>query len=60
MMKLFSAVQRLTKDRKGQDLIEYALLGGTFAVVIGAIFPPTIMPNVSSIFSKVVSSFNAS
>ncbi len=60
MIKLFSLLQRLAADRKGQDMIEYALLAATFAVVIGAIFPPTIMPGVSTIFSKVVSSFNAS
>jgi Flp pilus assembly pilin Flp len=41
-------------------MIEYALLAGMIAVVIGAMFPQTIMPSVSTIFSKVESSFNAS
>jgi Flp pilus assembly pilin Flp len=36
----------------GQDLIEYALMAGFVAVAAGAIFPATLMPSVSTIFSK--------
>jgi pilus assembly protein Flp/PilA len=46
------AAQKLRTDRRGQDLIEYALIGGFVAVAAGAIFPTTLMPSVSSIFSK--------
>lgn len=57
---LYLVSRKFIQDRRGQDMIEYALLAASFAVVVGAIFPPGIMPSVSSIFSKVVSSFNAS
>ena len=60
LLHLYISTKGFTRDRRGQDLIEYALLGATFAVVAGAIFPPSIMPGVSAIFSKVVSCFNAS
>jgi pilus assembly protein Flp/PilA len=42
-----------SKDTRGQDLIEYALMAGFVAVAGGAIFPTTLMPAVSTIFSKV-------
>lgn len=53
-------LQTLWTDRKGQDLIEYALLAAAIAVVVAGFLPPAIMPSISSIFSKVVSGFNAS
>jgi len=48
-----AAALRLIGNRRGQDLIEYALIGGFVAVAAGAIFPTTLMPDVSYIFSKV-------
>jgi len=50
----------MVRDRKGQDLVEYALMAASFAVAVGAVFPKTIGPNISTIFSKVVSILNAS
>jgi len=44
-------------NTRGQDLIEYALLAGFVAVAAGAIFPTTLMPNVSMIFSKLADLF---
>jgi len=38
-------------------MIEYALMAGFVAVAAGAIFPATLMPGVSSIFSKLGSYF---
>jgi Flp pilus assembly pilin Flp len=55
MQKVYRAAQRLWKAQKGQDLIEYALMAGFVAVAAGAIFPTTVMPTVSGIFSKVSS-----
>ena len=49
-------VSRLLADVRAQDLIEYALMAGFVAVAGGAIFPATIVPGISSIFSKIVSS----
>ena len=45
--------QRLAKDQRGQDMIEYALLGGFVAVVVAAFFPTQIGPNITMVFSKV-------
>jgi len=41
-------------------MIEYALLAAALAVVVAGFLPPTIMPAVSTIFSKVISGFQAS
>lgn len=50
-MKLIWAI-RLWKDRRGQDLIEYALMAGFVAVAAGAILP-NISSQITTIFSKV-------
>jgi Flp pilus assembly pilin Flp len=53
MAKLYNAVHRIWTDARGQDLLEYALIAGFVAVAAGAIFPTTLMPSVSVIFSKI-------
>lgn len=50
----------LRSDNRAQDMIEYSLLAAAIAVIVAGFLPPAIMPSVSSIFSKVVSGFNAS
>jgi len=60
MATLYRAAQRLVVDLRGQDMIEYALLAGMLAVVVAGFLPPALMPSVSTIFSKVISGFNAS
>ena len=50
---LYARVYQLRYDRRGQDLVEYALMAGFVAVAGGAIFPSTLMPGISSIFSKI-------
>jgi Flp pilus assembly pilin Flp len=52
MAKLYNTVQNIWTNTRGQDLIEYALIAGFVAVAAGAIFPSTLMPDVSMIFSK--------
>jgi len=47
-----AATFRFLGNRAGQDLIEYALVAGFVAVAAAAIFPNTLMPDVSMIFSK--------
>jgi Flp pilus assembly pilin Flp len=42
------------KDKRGQDLIEYALMAGFVAVAAGAIMPG-VASSISQIFSKVAS-----
>jgi len=60
MTRLIFAAHRLWIDVRGQDMIEYALLAAALAVVVAGFLPPTIMPAVSTIFSKVISGFQAS
>jgi pilus assembly protein Flp/PilA len=47
------------RDRKGQDLIEYALMAGFLAVAVGAVFPAGIAPAISGIMGKVNSTLVA-
>ncbi|HEV8041871.1 MAG TPA: Flp family type IVb pilin [Bryobacteraceae bacterium] len=51
-----SLLSRLWREEDGQDMIEYALLAATLAVVVAGIFPQSLMPSVSTIFSKITSS----
>jgi Flp pilus assembly pilin Flp len=60
MVKLYRVAFRLWTDVAGQDMIEYALLAAAIAVIVAGFLPPAIMPSVSTIFSKVISGFNAS
>ena len=56
-MQVFTALgHRLTQfwiARRGQDLIEYALLAG-FVVVIAAALVPGVANNISTIFHQVI------
>jgi Flp pilus assembly pilin Flp len=49
-------LQTLWKSEEVQDLIEYALICATIAIVVAGFLPPSIMPSVDSIFSKISSS----
>ena len=52
--------KRLWHDQIGQDLIEYSLLAAALVVTVAGFLPPTIMPSVSTIFSKITSSMGIS
>ena len=56
-MSALFILKRLWGEESGQDMIEYALLAATLAIVVAGFLPPTIMPSVSTIFSKITSSF---
>ena len=45
---------RIWKDKRGQDLIEYALMAGFVAVAAGAIMP-NVATSISTIFSTIAS-----
>jgi pilus assembly protein Flp/PilA len=47
-------LNRSWKDKRGQDLIEYALMAGFVAVAAGAIMPG-VATSISTIFSEVAS-----
>jgi pilus assembly protein Flp/PilA len=51
---------RLSKDQRGQDLIEYALLAAAIAIIVAGFLPPSVMPSVSTIFAKITSSMAVS
>ena len=51
LIKLAVNVQ-IWKDRKGQDLIEYALMAGFVAVAAGAVMPG-VASSINVVFSKV-------
>jgi Flp pilus assembly pilin Flp len=53
-MKKILQWANIWRERRGQDLIEYALMAGFVAVAAGAAFPP-VADSVSEIFSKVQS-----
>ena len=53
-MMIMNLLLSLKKDRKAQDLIEYALMAGFVAVAAGAIMPG-VATSISTIFSKVAS-----
>lgn len=48
------SLQQPWKDKRGQDLIEYALMAGFVAVAAGAIMP-NIATSISTIFSAIAS-----
>jgi len=49
---------KVWKDRRGQDLIEYALMAGFVAVAAGAIMPG-VATSISTIFSKIATVMTA-
>ena len=53
-MKNILQRMNMWRDRRGQDLIEYALMAGFVAVAAGAAFPP-VANDISQVFSKVQS-----
>jgi pilus assembly protein Flp/PilA len=58
MLKIQMLIARLLKDRKGQDMVEYALLAGFIAVAAGALLPD-ISTSISTIFSRLGSVVSA-
>ena len=52
--KALVSLMRAWRDRRGQDLIEYALMAGFVAVTAGAIMPG-VSSSISTIFSSVAS-----
>ncbi len=57
-MQALIFLMRAWRDRRGQDLIEYALMAGFVAVAAGAIMPQ-VATSISTIFSSVASVMSA-
>ena len=51
-IQAFAAAVHIWKDRRGQDLIEYALMAGFVAVAAGAVMP-SVATSISQIFSEI-------
>lgn len=58
MLKVQQLMIRVVRDRKGQDMVEYALLAGFIAVAAGALLP-NISDSISTIFSRMASVVSA-
>jgi pilus assembly protein Flp/PilA len=56
--QFLNALRTLCRDRRGQDLIEYALLAGFVALAAGAIMPG-VATSISTIFSQIASVMTA-
>ncbi len=56
---LLRLASRIQQEEKGQDMIEYGLMAAAIAIAVAAIFPSTINPSISQIFSKVSSTLVA-
>ncbi len=50
--RAFLLLIRAWRDRRGQDLVEYALMAGFVAVAAGAIMPG-VSSSISTVFSSV-------
>jgi Flp pilus assembly pilin Flp len=50
----------LWRDERGQDLIEYGLMAAAVLVAVAAILPTTLMPTISTVFSRIGSVLGAS
>ena len=57
MHNMVLKLKKLWRDESGQDMIEYALLCAATVILVAGFLPPSVMPSVSTIFSKVTSSF---
>ena len=51
-------LMRPFRDRRGQDLIEYALMAGFVAVAAGAVMP-NVASDISIVFSQIASCMSA-
>ena len=56
--QVLTFLMRARKDRRGQDLIEYALMAGFVAVTAGAIMP-SVASSISTVFSQISSVMTA-
>jgi len=52
LLKIAIKLKDILNDKRGQDLIEYALMAGFVAVAAGAIMPG-VSESISTVFSKV-------
>jgi Flp pilus assembly pilin Flp len=52
---MLTFLKNFWRAQTGQDMIEYALIAATLAIVVAGFLPPSIMPSISTIFSTITS-----
>jgi Flp pilus assembly pilin Flp len=52
---MLTFIRNFWRAQTGQDMIEYALIAATLAIVVAGFLPPSIMPSISTIFSEITS-----
>ena len=60
MQRKINSLGRFLKDESGQDMIEYALLAAALVIIVAGFLPPSLVPSVSTIMSKVSANLSAS
>lgn len=59
--ELVKILGELRRDERGQDMIEYALLGCSGFLAVAVVLPQQMLPTLSTIFSQIGSTLaNAS
>lgn len=48
------SLQRLWRDERGQDMIEYALVAAAGFLAIAVVIPEQLAPLIRSVFTKVI------
>ncbi len=48
----YRALVELWRDRRGQDMIEYALMAAMVAIAVAAFVPYNLIPSVSHVYSR--------
>jgi len=56
LLSLKEVLRGFHGDDRGQDMIEYALLAAALVLIVAGFLPPSLMPAVDTIFSKITSS----
>jgi len=56
LLRLQELLRGFPGDERGQDMIEYALLAAALVLIVAGFLPPSLMPAVDTIFSKITSS----
>lgn len=46
-------LKNVIQDRRGQDMIEYALMAASVAVAVAAFIPYSVLPALSTIWGRV-------
>lgn len=54
LRKLYTLLTRLHREQNGQDMIEYALLAASVAVLVAGFLPAHFVPSYLAIWTRVM------